>query len=62
MALIQGTLTRRAASFVDVVRIIAIVAAAIVVMLALTVVFGFNGAGPSFDLTADPGAGLGLPY
>lgn len=62
MALIQGTLTRRAASFADVVRILLIVAVAIAVMLALTVVFGFNGAGPSFDLTADPGAGLGLPY
>ena len=62
MALNRGTLSRRAASFEDALRILLILAAAIVVMLALTAVFGFNGAAPSFDLTPDPGAALGLPY
>jgi hypothetical protein len=55
-------LGQRAASFGDVVRILLIVAAVIVGMLALNVVFGFNGSGPSFDLTTDPGAALGLPF
>jgi hypothetical protein len=55
-------LGQRAASFEDVVRILLILAAVVVVMLALNVVFGFNGTGPWTDLTNDPGAGLGLPY
>jgi hypothetical protein len=55
-------LGQRAASFEDVVRILLIVAAVVVVMLALNVVFGFNGTGPWTDLTIDPGAELGLPY
>ena len=55
-------LGQRAASFEDVVRILLIVAAVIVVMLALNVVFGFNGSGPSFDLTPDPGTALGRPF
>ena len=60
MALQQSTLGARA-SFENIVRVLLIVAAVIVVMLALNVVFGFNGGGPSFDLTPDPAAGLGLP-
>jgi hypothetical protein len=55
-------LGQRAASFEDVVRILLLVAAVVVGMLALNVVFGFNGTGPWTDLTMDPGAGLGLPY
>lgn len=55
-------LGQRAASFEDVVRILLIVAAVIVMMLALNVVFGFNGSGPSFDLTPDPGTALGRPF
>ncbi len=54
-------LGQRAASFEDVVRILLIVAAVIVVMLALNVVFGFNGTGPWTDLNPDPGIGLSLP-
>jgi hypothetical protein len=61
MALQQSTLGARA-SFEDIVRVLLIVAAVIVVMLALNVVFGFTGTGPSYDLTLDPGAGLGLPF
>jgi hypothetical protein len=55
-------LGQRAASFEDVVRILLIVAAIIVGMLALNVVFGFNGSGPSFELTPDPGTALGVPF
>jgi hypothetical protein len=61
MALHQSTLGARA-SFEDIVRVLLIVAAVIVVMLALNVVFGFNGSGPAYDLTVDPAAGLGLPF
>lgn len=61
MALQQLTLGARA-SFEDIVRVLLLVAAVIVVMLALNVVFGFNGSGPPFDLTVDPAAGLGLPF
>jgi hypothetical protein len=55
-------LGQRAASFGDVVRILLIVVAAIAGMLALNVIFGFSGAGPSFDLTPDPGTALGRPF
>jgi hypothetical protein len=61
MALHQSTLRERA-SFEDIVRVLLIVAAVIVVMLALNVVFGFNGTGPSTDLTVDPAHALGLPF
>lgn len=54
-------LGKRAASFEDVVRILLIVATVVVAMLALNIVFGFNGTGPWTDLTEDPGAALGLP-
>ena len=60
MALHQ-TLDGRASSLEDIVRVLLFVAAVIVVMLALNVVFGFNGTGPSFDLTPDPGTALGRP-
>ena len=51
-------LGQRAASFEDVVRILLIVAAVIVGMLVLNVVFGFNGTGPWTGLTPD----LGRPF
>jgi hypothetical protein len=54
MALQQSTLRERA-SLEDIVRVLLIVAAVIVVMLALNVVFGFNGTGPWTGLTPDPG-------
>ena len=62
MALHQSSLGARVGSFEDLVRVLLIVAAVIVVMLALNVVFGFNGSGPSFDLTPDPGTALGRPF
>ena len=51
-------LGQRAASFGDVVRILLTVAAVIVGMLVLNVVFGFNGTGPYTGLTPD----LGRPF
>ncbi len=54
-------LGQRAASFEDVVRILLIVVAVVLGMLALNVVFGFNGTGPWTDLNTDPGVGLSLP-
>lgn len=39
-------------------RIIVIVAVALAVMALLTVVFGIHSSGPSYDLIADPAAGL----
>jgi hypothetical protein len=61
MALQRTTLGQRVGSYQDLVRVLLVVAAVIVVMLALNVVFGFQGSGPSIDLTPDPAAGLGLP-
>ena len=55
-------LGKRAASFEDVVRILLVVVAVIVGMLALNVIFGFNGSGPWMDLNPDPAAGLDLPF
>jgi len=61
MALHQATLQQRAASLPDVVRVLLVVAAVIVGMLALSVIFGFNGTGPFTGLNPDPGVGLALP-
>lgn len=61
MALHQTTLRERAASLEDVVRVLLVVAAVIVVMLALNVIFGFNGSGPFTGLNPDPGFGMSLP-
>ncbi|MBI3748129.1 MAG: hypothetical protein HY262_04705 [Chloroflexi bacterium] len=46
---------REGVSFEDIVRVLLVVAAVIVAMLALNLVFGFNGTGPWTDLTIDPG-------
>ena len=51
---LHSTLSERA-SFEDIVRVLLVVAAVIVVMLGLNLVFGFNGTGPWTDLTIDPG-------
>ena len=61
MALHHAALGQRA-RFEDVVRVLVVVAAVIVGMLALNVIFGFSGTGPWTDLTTDPGADLGLPF
>jgi hypothetical protein len=44
------------------VRALLIVAAVIVLMLVLTVVFGVQQAGPSYQIVPDPASGLGLPF
>ncbi|HEY6014103.1 MAG TPA: hypothetical protein VIU37_08845 [Candidatus Limnocylindrales bacterium] len=46
---------REGVSFEDIVRVLLVVAAVIVVMFGLNLVFGFNGTGPWTDLTVDPG-------
>ncbi len=62
MALQQTTLGERARTLEDLVRVLLIIAAVIVVMIALTAVFGVGQTGPSYDLVPDPAAGLGLPF
>ncbi len=44
------------------VRALLIVAAVIVLMLVLTVVFGVQKSGPSYQIVPDPASGLGLPF
>jgi Na+/proline symporter len=62
MALQQTTLGERATSFEDLVRVLLIIAAVIVVMIALTAVFGVGQTGPSYDIVPDPAAAAGLPF
>jgi hypothetical protein len=62
MALHQGTLGQRAASYQDLVRVLLIVAAVIVLMLVATVIFGVQQTGPSYEIVPDPASGLGLPF
>lgn len=62
MALQQTTLGEKAASAADLVRVVAIIAAVIVAMIALTSVFGVNQTGPSYDVVPDPASGLSLPF
>ena len=62
MALQQTTLQERARSHADLVRVLLTIAAVIVVMLALTAVFGVGQTGPSYEVVPDPAAGLGLPF
>lgn len=61
MALHQATLGQRVAAYRDLVRVLLIVAAVIVLMLAANVVFGVQQTGPSYDIVPDP-AGLALPF
>ena len=44
------------------VRTVLIIAAVIVLMLVLTVVFGVQQTGPSYQIVPDPASGLGLPF
>jgi len=62
MALQQTTLQVKAGSYADSVRVLLTIAAFIVVMLALTAVFGVGQTGPSYEVVPDPAAGLGLPF
>jgi len=62
MALQHSTLRQRVTSNQGLVRALLIVAAVIVLMLVLTVVFGVQQAGPSYQIVPDPASGLGLPF
>jgi hypothetical protein len=62
MALQHSTLGTRVASNQDLVRALLIVAAVIVLMLVLTVVFGVQQTGPSYQIVPDPASGLGVPF
>ncbi len=62
MALQRTSLGQRAGSYRDLVRVLLIVAAVIVLMLVLTVVFGVQQTGPSYQIAPDPASGLGLPF
>jgi ABC-type transporter Mla subunit MlaD len=62
MALQQTTLRERVGSHADLVRVLLTIAALIVVMFALTAVFGVGQTGPSYEIVPDPAAGLGLPF
>lgn len=60
MALHPTTLGQSASSYQDLVRVLLFVAAVIIVMIALTVVFGVTSAG-LYQNVPDP-VGLGLPF
>ena len=62
MALQHSTLGKMAASHQDLVRAVLIAAAVIVLMLVLTVVFGVQQSGPSYQIVPDPASGLGVPF
>jgi ABC-type transporter Mla subunit MlaD len=62
MALQHTTPGQRAASFQALGRVLLVLAAVIVGMLVLTVVFGVGQTGPSYDLVPDPAAAAGLPF
>lgn len=56
----KSTLIDRIFSGQDPLRVLVIFAAVFVVMAVLTVVFGVNHNGPSYELIADPAAGLSI--
>ena len=62
MALQRSTLGRRVSAYPDLARALLVVAAVIVLMLVLTVVFGVQQAAPSYQIVPDPASGLGLPF
>jgi hypothetical protein len=62
MALQRTILGERATPFGDLVRVVLVIAAVILVMIALTAVFGVGLTGPSYEFAPDPAAGLGLPF
>ena len=61
MALQQITHGQGTASYQYLVRALLVIGAVIVLMLVATAILGFQGTGPSFELTPDP-AGLALPF
>ena len=62
MALQQTTQGERAPTLQALVRVLLVLAAAVVAMIALTVIFGVGQTGPSYDLVPDPAAAAGLPF
>lgn len=54
----ESTLSYRISSRQYLIRALVVFAAVLAVMAVLTVVFGVNLNGPSYDLIADPAAGL----
>jgi hypothetical protein len=62
MALHQPTLAQRIASHQDLLRVLLITAGVIAAMIVLTVVFGVNRIGPSFDPVIDPAHLSSLPF
>jgi hypothetical protein len=59
---LQRTSIGQNVSHHDLVRALFIVVAVIVLMLALTAIFGVQQAGPSYQIVPDPASGLGLPF
>lgn len=62
MALQRTVLAERIEAHLDLARVLLFVGAAIVVMLVLTVVFGWHGVAPAYQIVPDPAGGLGLPF
>lgn len=62
MALQRSTLGQRVSAYPDLARAFLVVAAVIVLMLVLTVVFGVQQSPPSYQIVPDPASGLGLPF
>jgi hypothetical protein len=54
----KSTLVERISSRQDLLRALVIFVAVLAVMAVLTVAFGVNHNGPSYDLIADPATGL----
>jgi ABC-type transporter Mla subunit MlaD len=62
MALQQTTHGERALSVPALVRVLLVLAAVFVAMIALTAIFGMGQPGPSYDFVPDPAAAAGLPF
>ena len=61
MALQQPT-TAGSALESPILRMILIVAAIVVAMIAVTAILGVGQAGPAYQILPDPAAGMGLPF
>jgi hypothetical protein len=56
------TLQRTTAGSGNLTRALLLVAAVIILMAVLTVIFGVNIPGPSYQIVPDPASGMGLPF
>jgi hypothetical protein len=61
MVLHQSTHAERAGSYQSLLWVLVIIAAAVALLLVLTVILGVPGTGPSLELVPDP-AGVSLPF